>query len=82
MAAIVEALETGHEPRTSGDNMRKGLEIGIALRESHRQGHAPIRLPLEDRSMKIRPHAGRMYNKKEVHNREGYMEQILAYRRD
>ena len=74
--AIVEALETGREPRTSGDNMRKALEIGIALRESHRQGYAPIPLPLEDRSLKIVPHAGRMYNKKEVHGREWYMEQM------
>ena len=82
VAAIVEALETGREPRTSGDNMRKGLEIGIALRESHRQGHAPVRLPLEDRSMKIVPHAGRMYSKKEVLNREWYMDQIMAYKRD
>ena len=80
--AILEALETGREPRTSGDNMRKGLEIGIALRESHRQEHAPVRLPLEDRSMKIVPHAGRMYSKKRAQGREEYMEQMAAYKRD
>ena len=82
VAAIVEALETGRDPRTSGDNMRKGLEIGIALRESHRQGHAPVALPLEDRSMKILPHAGRMYSKKAAQGREEYMEQMAAYKRD
>ena len=80
--AIVEALETGREPRTSGDNMRKGLEIGIALRESHRRGHAPVALPLEDRSMKILPHPGRMYSKKGAQGREEYMEQMAAYKRD
>jgi predicted dehydrogenase len=80
--AIIDALESGSEPRTSGDNMRKGLEIGIALRESHRQGHAPIKLPIEDRSMKILPHAGRMFNKKEIHGREWYMEQIMGHKRE
>ena len=39
--SIVESLDQGIEPRCSGANMRKVLEIAIGLRESHRQGHAP-----------------------------------------
>ena len=79
--AIVEALEQGREPWTSGDNMRKGLEIGIAFRESHRQGHAPVKLPLEDRSMRIRPHDGRWLNKKQVHGEEWYAEAMADQER-
>lgn len=76
--AIVRALEDGREPWTSGDNMRKSLEIGIALRESHRRGHAPVRLPIEDRSLRILPHAGRWLNKKQVYGEEWYAEQMAA----
>jgi predicted dehydrogenase len=43
------------EPTCSGDDMRKVLEIGIALRESHRRGHVPVKLPIEDRTQKIIP---------------------------
>ena len=76
--AIVRALEEGREPWTSGDNMRKALEIGVALRESHRRGHAPVRLPIEDRSLRILPHAGRWLNKKQVYGEEWYAEQMAA----
>lgn len=76
--AIVRALEEGREPWTSGDNMRKALEIGVALRESHRRGHAPVRLPIEDRSLRILPHAGRWLNKKQVYGEEWYAGQMAA----
>ena len=45
----------GREPLTSGDDMRRVLEIAIALRESHRRGNVPVQLPLEDRSLRIIP---------------------------
>ena len=53
--SIIDALEQDIEPRGSGDNGRKVLEIAIALRESHRRGHVPVRLPLEDRSLRLFP---------------------------
>ena len=74
--AIVDALEEGRDPACSGDDIRKALEIGIALRESHRRNHMPVELPLQDRSLKIVPHEGRWLNKKEVSGREWYAEQI------
>ena len=44
--ALVEALESGNHPRMStGDDLRK----------SHRQGFAPIKLPVEDRSLLMHP---------------------------
>ena len=52
-----------------------------ALRESHRRGHVPITLPLEDRSLKIIPVPSRMWNKKEVQGSEWYAAQIGRYRK-
>lgn len=79
--SIVEALQTATEPRSSGDNGRKVLEIAIALRESHRQGHVPVKLPLADRALKILPHKGRWENKKEVYGKEWYAAQMHRARR-
>ena len=76
LQAIIDALEQGTEPRCSGDNIRKALEIGIALRESHRRDHAPVKLPLQDRSLKIVPHKGRWLSKKDLYGKEWYAEQI------
>ncbi len=80
--SIVDALEKGAEPRSSGDNGRRVLEIAIALRESHRRNHAPVRLRLQDRSLKIIPHAGRWLNKKEVQGEEWYAEQMANLKKE
>ena len=65
---VVDSLETGVEPRCSGDDLRKSLEICIALRESHRRGHIPVKLPLEDRSLKLMPETARWMNKKDLNS--------------
>jgi len=74
--SIVDALEKGIEPRCNGDNMRNVLELGIAFRESHRRGHAPIKMPMEDRSLKIMPHDSRWLNKKPLFGKERYAREI------
>ena len=74
--AIVDSLDQGIEPRCSGANMRKVLEIGIGLRESHRNNFAPVKFPLRDRSLKIVPHQSRFLNKKEVYGEEKYAKMI------
>ena len=76
--SIVEALDNGTEPKCSGDNMRKVLEIAIGFRESHRNGFSAVRFPIEDRSLKIVPHQGRWLNKKEVYGEEAYAGMISA----
>ncbi len=54
--ALVNALDTGERPKlTTGDDLRRSLEICIALRESHRRDFATVRLPLEDRSLNPNP---------------------------
>ena len=74
--SIVDALDQEIEPRCSGANMRDVLEIAIGLRESHRNGFAPVRFPIADRSLKIVPNASRLLNKKQVLGEERYAEQI------
>ena len=64
------------EPWSNGDNGRKALELAIALRESHRRGHTPAYLPLEDRSLKMIPKPGRWGNKKTVYGEAWYAEQL------
>ena len=53
IADLVQAVETGSDPRCSAEDGRKALEIAIALRESHRQGGRRVDLPLADRSLQI-----------------------------
>ena len=77
--SIVDSIEKDIEPRCSGDNMRRVLEIAIALRESHRRGRAPVKPPLADRSLKIIPVPARWLNKKEVYGAEWYAEQIAQF---
>ena len=79
--SLIEAIEKGTDPRSSGDNLRKVLEIAIALRESHRRDFHPVKLPLEDRSLVLYPKKARYLNKKEVYGREWYAEQISKHHR-
>ena len=79
--SMIDALDQDIEPRGNGDNGLKVLEMAIAIRESHRRGHAPVKLPLEDRSLRLIPHPSRMYNKKEVYGREAYAKEIARFTR-
>ena len=79
---LVGALEGERElGATTGDDMRHALEIAIALRESHRRGHAAVELPLGDRSLTMYPEKARWEYKKEVYGREWYMEQLAQVKR-
>ena len=55
LRSLIECIEKGGDPMTSGEDMRRVLEIGIAMRESERHGHIPVHLPLADRSLTMRP---------------------------
>jgi len=74
--SVVDSVDQGIEPRASGDNGRKVLEIAIGLRESERRGMTAVKFPLLDRSLTLTPKKGRMFNKKEVYGRQWYAEQI------
>ena len=76
VSLFIDNLERDLDPPGSGDNGRKVLEMAIGLRQSHRQGHAPVRFPLEDRSLRMIPHASRLNYKKPQVGREAYMAQM------
>ena len=75
-------IDHNKEPRCSGDNMRKVLEIAIALRESHRLGNVPVRLPLADRSLRMIPAASRFFSKKGQMGAERYAEAMRTHRKE
>lgn len=50
---LIECIESGEDPYCSGHDAREALEIAIAIRESERQHNQTIKLPLEDRDLKI-----------------------------
>jgi predicted dehydrogenase len=79
--SMIDALEKDIEPRSNGDNGRRVLEMGIAIRESHRRGHAPVQLPLQKRNLRLIPVPSRMYNKKEVMGPVDYAKEIGRYTR-
>ena len=64
-----------------GDDLRKALEIVIALRESHRRGHVPIHLPMADRSLKMYPEALRWDNKKDYFDNDWYEDMMKQFKK-
>lgn len=80
--SMLDAIESGAEPIGSGENSRKCLEVAIALRESHRRGKIPVRLPLDDRSSRIIPPMSRWLNKKETMSIESYRASIGDWKRE
>ena len=50
---VCRSIEQGREETCPGEFGREALEIGIAIRESHRRGNVRIDLPLEDRNLGI-----------------------------
>ncbi len=53
--SFVKAVETGSEPWVTGHDMRQALEVAIACVRSARLGSVPVKLPLEDRSLRLYP---------------------------
>ena len=77
---LVDSLDTGSPLEiTTGDDLRHALEMAIALRESHRKGHVPVSLPLDDRTLRLYPERGRWHYKKDVHGVEWYREQMADH---
>lgn len=80
---MVENLDSGAQiGATTGDDMRRALEIAVGLRESARKGHAPVSLPIEDRSISMLPQKSRWFYKKTLMGREAYMQQLAAQKRE
>ena len=67
--SFLDTMEAGVEPRCSGANMRKVLEIIVAMRESHRNGYARVGFPIEDRSLGVLPTPARAFGQRSVEGR-------------
>ncbi len=76
MQSIVDAITHGIEPKAPGQVQHKSFEATVAMRESARQGHAAVKLPLEDRSLTLKPQIWRWVNKKGLFGEEEYARQI------
>jgi len=77
---IVNAIDTGDPLSiTTGDDLRHSLEIAVALRESARNGSAPFKLPVEDRSIMMYPEVWRWNYKKDVYGPEWYRAQMAEH---
>ncbi len=78
--SVVDALEQGIEPRCNGDVIRTALEIAIALRESHRNGHSAVKVPLQDRSLKIMPSRAKYVSKKVLHGQAWWEKEMSQFK--
>lgn len=65
---------------TTGQDLRAALEVCIALRESARRDHAPVRLPLADRELVMYPEKARWHYKKEIYGGDWYREQLAMHK--
>ena len=80
---MVDNLETGAQlGATTGEDMRYALEIAVAIRESARNGSAPVRFPLTDRSLAMYPQKTRWFYKKTIMGEEAYMAQLAEHKQD
>ena len=80
---MVDNLEKGTPiGASSGDDMRRALELAVALRESARRGHAAVKFPLADRSLTMLPQKSRWFYKKTLLGDAVYMEQLAAQKQD
>ena len=56
--------------------------MSIAVRESARRGHAPVTLPLEDRSLAMYPERSRWHYKKPLLGEKTYMDMLAQQKVD
>jgi hypothetical protein len=77
---IVNTIDTGDPLSiTMGDDLRHSLEIAVGIRESARNGSAPFKLPVEDRSIMMYPEVWRWNYKKDVYGPEWYRAQMAEH---
>ena len=57
--SFLAAVETGSQLAISGHDLRQALEVAIACKLSAQLGSAPVKLPLQDRSLFLYPGAYR-----------------------
>jgi hypothetical protein len=80
---IVEYLENEIPiGATKGDDMRHALEAAIGMRESARNGHMPVKFPIQDRNLRMLPEKSRWFYKKTLIGDDAYMEALSKQKQD
>ena len=81
--SIVDAIDHGTEPRCSGRDQQQAFEITVALRESARRAHAPVRLPLpqEIREQPMWPVPYRWNSKRDLYGGQWYMQEMQRHKK-
>ena len=69
LQSLIDAIEHRGEPYTSGDDIRRVLEVAIASVSSARRGRIPVDLPLADRNLAIIPRPERWGRRQTPRNR-------------
>ena len=82
VAAFLDAVESGVSVKCSGADMRKALEVAVAIRESQRRGVVRVNLPLQDRSLRIIPSLRRYLGRRESEGTGAFLAHIRAHKRD
>lgn len=82
LQSIVDSLDRGIELRCSGVDQQKAFEISVALRESHRRNHAPVKLPLppELRSQPMMPVPYRWNSKRDLYGDQWYRDEMKRHK--
>ena len=82
VAAFLDAVENGAPVKCSGADMRKALEVAIAVRESHRRGVVRVDLPLRDRGLRLIPSLRRYIGRRESEGTEAFLAHIRDHKQD
>ncbi len=76
--SFLDTFDEGVEPRCSGANMQKVLEIIVGMRESHRRGFEPIKFPIEDRGLGVLPVPARAFGQRSVGDTPWYWPALMS----
>ena len=82
VAAFLDAVDSGAPVKCSGADLRKALEVAIAVRESHRRGVVRVDLPLQDRGLRIIPSRRRHVGRRESEGTEAFLAHIRDHKQD
>ena len=74
--SFLDVVENGGELYVSGHDLRQALEVAIAAKHSALWGSVPLKLPLEDRSLKLYPRPYRWLGGDQADRPQSYQEAL------
>jgi predicted dehydrogenase len=76
---LIGAVESGSELAVSGENLRHALEVAVACKTSAISGNAPVKIPIEDRSLQLLPRLYR-WEGGDVSGRVQSVDEVLKFK--